>query len=608
MKRHLFLTAIMASLLVSFAVPNVQAKAKADSPSYYIDQDGVMKPEKSGAIIRGNNSHSLVNDGNLIAPTNLSWSADQPGSATYTTADQKAFYFAWLERDGNIVLTWHLGEKPAGTYDIDWADAINESGSYRFYMKAAENDQDQDKDKGAISEKSPEFKYTRPSQVLATPTGLAWSKDKPGTATWQAVPYAKGYQVELQKGDEMVVGYFPSDTEYDFSKDMGDSTDKNYYFKVRALSTNINVYANGDYSELSEGFDGSTIDPSKDKTNPKTPEDTKNSIDAATTPAQAESALDAYIGNTDAQALALKMQTSTEEKQKIADLEESYKSKAKVSVANNITAPEIDSSKVKIIGAGLNASANSSVSFNISKTDESAKKAIDTDLYKNIIQFDMNLSNASKVSNDGKLAIPVEITMPVPAGMKPDITLKILHFHHSDDGFDIITPRFNSDGTISFTITHFSTFGFIDGLSVGDIEKDADGNSYKVTAEGEVEFIAPKDKKIKKLTIPDTVTLKKNEYKVTSIAANSVKGCKKLTTVTIGKNVTTIGKNAFKDDKKLKTIKIKSTTIKSIGKNAIKGIDSKATIKISGSKKQKKSITKLLKKSTGYKSSMKIKK
>ncbi|SDB68803.1 hypothetical protein [Butyrivibrio sp. INlla16] len=44
----------------------------------------------------------------------------------------------------------------------------------------------------------------------------------------------------------------------------------------------------------------------------------------------------------------------------------------------------------------------------------------------------------------------------------------------------------------------------------------------------------PKDKKIKKIIIPDTVTIGTSEYKVTGIAENAFKNYKKLTSVTIG--------------------------------------------------------------------------
>ena len=59
---------------------------------------------------------------------------------------------------------------------------------------------------------------------------------------------------------------------------------------------------------------------------------------------------------------------------------------------------------------------------------------------------------------------------------------------------------------------------------------------------------------------------------------------KKLTKVTIPKNVKTIGAKAFYKDSKLKTVKIKSAGLKSIGKNAFKGIAKKAVIDVPNKK------------------------
>ena len=139
------------------------------------------------------------------------------------------------------------------------------------------------------------------------------------------------------------------------------------------------------------------------------------------------------------------------------------------------------------------------------------------------------------------------------------------------------------------------------------------GATYKVTGSDpkkpEVEYKAPKNKKLTKVVIPDTVTIDGVEYAVTSIAKNAFKNNKKLTKVKIGRNVksigesafsgckklskveldvnlTKIGKNAFRNCKRLKTITIKSTKLnkKNVGKGAFKGISSKAVFKVPKSK------------------------
>ena len=134
------------------------------------------------------------------------------------------------------------------------------------------------------------------------------------------------------------------------------------------------------------------------------------------------------------------------------------------------------------------------------------------------------------------------------------------------------------------------------------------GVVYRVTKAGknpEMAYAGPKNRKVKSVTIPAAVKIDGVSYKVTSIATGALKNCKKLTKVTIGKNIIKIGKNSFYGCKKLKSIVIKSKKLKSIGKNAFKGIHKKAEIDVPSSKK--KAYKKLLKAKNGYKKTMKVK-
>ncbi|MEE0419198.1 MAG: InlB B-repeat-containing protein [Lachnospiraceae bacterium] len=162
---------------------------------------------------------------------------------------------------------------------------------------------------------------------------------------------------------------------------------------------------------------------------------------------------------------------------------------------------------------------------------------------------------------------------------------------------------------------------------------------YKVTKRatgegsvGTVQVVGPSKsgKRITKITIPNTVAAKASnitfQYKVTSIADNAFKNCKKAVKAAIGNNVTTIGKNAFMGCKKLKsvtigkgvkkigtkafyktpalkTIRVNTTKItKKIGANAFRGIHKNAKIKVPSSRLAK--YKKFLK--AGQKSSVKI--
>ncbi len=180
-------------------------------------------------------------------------------------------------------------------------------------------------------------------------------------------------------------------------------------------------------------------------------------------------------------------------------------------------------------------------------------------------------------------------------------------------------------------------------------------NRYIITSDSdncrEVSWNGVTSKK-KTIKIPAEIKVDGVKYKVTSIEDNACKGNKKVTKITIGKNVKTIGENAFNGCtklkklslgssietikskafykctsltevtlpkkvskiekqafygcKKLKSIKIMSSKLKTVGKNAIKGIHKKATIKVP--KKKLTKYKKLFKTKTGYKKSMKIKK
>ena len=148
-------------------------------------------------------------------------------------------------------------------------------------------------------------------------------------------------------------------------------------------------------------------------------------------------------------------------------------------------------------------------------------------------------------------------------------------------------------------------------LTVGQVVVNkADGAFYTIKKNAgkvhEVEYKAPKNKKQKKTTVPDSIKINGVTYKVTSIAKSAFKNNKKLKTVTIGKNVSKIGANVFSGCKKLKTITIKSTKLKAktLSKSTFKGITKATTVKVP---KKKLSAYKKLFKSRGLSSKIKVK-
>ena len=126
-----------------------------------------------------------------------------------------------------------------------------------------------------------------------------------------------------------------------------------------------------------------------------------------------------------------------------------------------------------------------------------------------------------------------------------------------------------------------------------------DQTVYKVTKsdgeQAEVTYLKPRKNVRGKVTIPDDVTIAGYTYKVTGVSAKAFRNKKKVTKITIGKNVRTIGKEAFYGCKKAKTLVIRSTLLKKkkVGKKAFGGWHPKAKAKVPA--KKLKAYTSLLK-------------
>ena len=133
----------------------------------------------------------------------------------------------------------------------------------------------------------------------------------------------------------------------------------------------------------------------------------------------------------------------------------------------------------------------------------------------------------------------------------------------------------------------------------GDTITDNKSNAkYTVTdtVKMNVTYSAPITIKAKTITIPATIKINGEIYKVTRIDKNAFKGNKKVTKIVVGSNIQSIGNYAFSGCKKLKTIIIRSKklTTKTVSKKAFKGIAKKVVVKVP--KKKRTAYKKLLKK------------
>ena len=159
----------------------------------------------------------------------------------------------------------------------------------------------------------------------------------------------------------------------------------------------------------------------------------------------------------------------------------------------------------------------------------------------------------------------------------------------------------NKTGTTTTTVPVVNTV----------ISEPTSGTNYKVsdnTSETPtVEYMGSSDKKAKTVTVPDTVVIEGQTYKVTKVDASAFSKNTNVTKIIIGKNVTTFGKNVFKKCKKVKTIIFKTTklTDKSVAKGAFKGVTKKTVIKVP---KKKYAAYKKLFRKKGLSKKVKIKK
>ena len=133
----------------------------------------------------------------------------------------------------------------------------------------------------------------------------------------------------------------------------------------------------------------------------------------------------------------------------------------------------------------------------------------------------------------------------------------------------------------------------------GDTITDNKSNAkYTVTdtVKMNVTYSAPITIKAKTITIPATIKINGEIYKVTRIDKNALKDNKKVTKIVVGSNIQSIGNYAFSGCKKLKTIIIRSKklTTKTVSKKAFKGIAKKVVVKVP--KKKRTAYKKLLKK------------
>lgn len=296
------------------------------------------------------------------------------------------------------------------------------------------------------------------------PTITSVSAQYDGTTlsvTWKlsaTLAQATAFQVMVDSND------IPNSQDFTFTTEaMGDSNVSCSFTKQVAIPDGTHEVIVTSTAVTGDGRDTITV-----STAPSTPAEPSDGIPnpgSVTTPAAAESAIkniqsagaDKIAAEIEKELAGASSDASTATIDKLEKLETAVMDQAniKVSVSPDSKVPEaLNTKKVSIIGAALNAekTSNTKVELKISapKTERTLGRNYDNDV---AVQFSMTLTN---VVNAKKLAVPVIITVPLPAGISSSKAV-VLHYAGTDSASQVLQSKV-SGGYISFAATGFSDF------------------------------------------------------------------------------------------------------------------------------------------------------
>ena len=358
-----------------------------------------------------------------------------------------------------------------------------DSGTYYFTVQALGDGTEYSDSEIATS---PDWTYTKPTAILATPTGLYWNGRESHWSPPADMSDVGGYVVEYywydaesQKyirvgGTSCLDSYSVSESPADYLEDycIEEYGAGQYYFRVRTLSRDITKVRSSLWSELSPVYNLTDVSAGIDST-------LDSLLDSYDTDGDLtddeKTALKEELWETDTDSLDASMaadQTNSGTVSKIEALENLVGGQAEVSVSDDAPAG-LTSSNISIIGANLNTEGDAKATLNVSAP---SKDAVIPELYNNTVQFSMKLTNVEETGQTQQLKVPVKITMPVPYGINPDF-LVLLHFHSDGTYEEIEFPYiFEKDGQpyVSFVVTSFSDFAFAQrAFAISSIDLEA---------------------------------------------------------------------------------------------------------------------------------------
>ena len=415
----------------------------------------------------------------LAAPDGIYWGYNYT-LVFNSVPEAKGYYDVQLMLGDKVIDSsrWHQNSSEE-VISLDFNSFIYESGDYKVMIRSS-NRYDSDTYVESDWVESPVKTYVRPEAKLGAVIGY-WDDTTPGLFHYTSVAGAGGYVLDIYFTNEETSTFdrtiggmrrlfgrnHVEEAGQDRTADMSSFIEQRgaglYRVTVRALSSDVTAVANGTITGFSEYYDTT-----------KTASQVKDALkDALGSSVPASDALATVKEKVSKSALKTAMQTDSETLEQVKALEDRYTKENKISVqapeVSAAAAPYVDSGKIAMVGAGLNA-AEGNVQLSVGVPEK--PEYVNNKYYKNTVQLAIELKNNNESIHE--LTIPISITMPIPAGLDAN-KLAILHYHENGS-VESVTLKNNGDGTVTFTVTNFSTFVFAEKAETTDDSNDSDSS------------------------------------------------------------------------------------------------------------------------------------
>ncbi len=191
--------------------------------------------------------------------------------------------------------------------------------------------------------------------------------------------------------------------------------------------------------------------------------------------------------------MADKTEANDEVAQKLKELDEAYQAAGNITVADTSEDDEavdaiteafgedIDASKIGVSGLALSGEPDQTVKANFESVSADDQMPVSDEFNPIGEQIDIyptaGDSEATANQEIEDLKAPVTITLPMP---KKITSSKLYILHFNDDGtYELIKPTFKNN-TMSFTVSHFSIFAFVELANGNVVENNDDDDNQEV--------------------------------------------------------------------------------------------------------------------------------